>query len=231
MKKFFSVRETGVFIFLMILLSLAVSIVMVILASLFFSYDASGGVTKNGLVLSLSGIITALLTWLVLLRHIKDNLSTPYKDYLGFYPIKLMPLIAWACVLITYIYVISWAANYWKLPMESSFLSDIYFSTAYGWVVIIFIVIFAPFLEEVLYRGYAYSGCIGSFGALPTVLITSSIWMATHLQYDIFQMVYIFFIGLIFGFARYHTNSLIAPLILHIMLNCFAVAEMLLIDG
>jgi len=82
----------------------------------------------------------------------------------------------------------------------------------------------APMSEEVLARGFLYRGWSESFLRVPGAIILSSlVWTAVHLQYDLYFLAEVFSIGLWFGYMRYRGNSLWLTIMLHALNNLTAV--------
>lgn len=82
----------------------------------------------------------------------------------------------------------------------------------------------APMSEEVLARGFLFRGWSASFLRVPGAIILSSlVWTAVHLQYDLYFLAEVFSIGLWFGYMRHRANSLWLTIILHALNNMTAV--------
>ncbi|MGY8682512.1 CPBP family intramembrane glutamic endopeptidase [Bradyrhizobium sp. UFLA05-153] len=82
----------------------------------------------------------------------------------------------------------------------------------------------APMSEEVIARGFLYRGWSESFLRVPGAIILSSlVWTAVHLQYDMYFLAEVFSIGLWFGYMRYRGNSLWLTIVLHALNNLTAV--------
>ncbi len=82
----------------------------------------------------------------------------------------------------------------------------------------------APVSEEVLARGFLYRGWSESFLRVPGAIILSSlVWTAVHLQYDLYFLAEVFSIGLWFGYMRYRGQSLWLTIALHALNNLTAV--------
>jgi membrane protease YdiL (CAAX protease family) len=82
----------------------------------------------------------------------------------------------------------------------------------------------APMSEEVLARGFLYRGWSESFLRVPGAIILSSlVWTAVHLQYDLYFLAEVFSIGLWFGYMRYRGQSLWLTIVLHALNNLAAV--------
>jgi uncharacterized protein len=87
------------------------------------------------------------------------------------------------------------------------------------------IAVCAPVVEEMMFRGLAFSGWIPAIGVLPTVLFTDLAWASLHLQYDFAGMVEVFAAGLILSFARIACGTLWAPIAMHVLMNAWAMFE------
>ncbi|GLR84801.1 CPBP family intramembrane glutamic endopeptidase [Bradyrhizobium iriomotense] len=82
----------------------------------------------------------------------------------------------------------------------------------------------APMSEELIARGFLYRGWSESFLRVPGAIILSSlVWTAVHLQYDMYFLAEVFSIGLWFGYMRYRGNSLWLTIVLHALNNLTAV--------
>ena len=86
-------------------------------------------------------------------------------------------------------------------------------------------VILGPFQEEVMFRGFLFRGFAPSFGVWPTAIITAGLWAIIHVQYQWFFMGEIFALGLVFGWLRARSGSLLLTFGLHALVNGMAVVE------
>jgi membrane protease YdiL (CAAX protease family) len=85
------------------------------------------------------------------------------------------------------------------------------------------VVIVAPVAEELVFRGFLHRGWSTSrLGTLGTIILTSVIWAALHQQYSWVGIVYIFIIGLIFGWMRQRSGSTTLTIGLHALNNLIA---------
>jgi membrane protease YdiL (CAAX protease family) len=88
----------------------------------------------------------------------------------------------------------------------------------------------APLAEETLFRGFMFEGLQRSrAGAWGAIIITSAVWTAIHMQYEIGGLAQIFVAGIVLGVARWRTRSLWAPICLHAFMNLVATVETALI--
>jgi hypothetical protein len=84
-------------------------------------------------------------------------------------------------------------------------------------------IIVAPITEELLFRGFLHRGWAPSWlGVSGTIVLTSALWAALHQQYDWLGILYIFLMGLIFGWVRQRSGSTRPTIILHALNNLFA---------
>jgi len=91
-------------------------------------------------------------------------------------------------------------------------------------LLVVAVIVAAPVVEEVVFRGFLLKGFSNSFmGVHGAVLVTSALWAVIHMQYEIAYLIAIFVIGVVFAYARIYTNSLYIPMIMHGLMNFFAV--------
>jgi uncharacterized protein len=84
------------------------------------------------------------------------------------------------------------------------------------------VVVVAPVTEELLFRGFLHCGWASSWLGVPgTIVLTSALWAALHLQYNWLGILVIFLMGLIFGSLRQHSGSTTLTIVLHAFNNLF----------
>lgn len=85
------------------------------------------------------------------------------------------------------------------------------------------VVIVAPVAEEIAFRGFLFRGLSESWlGVVGTLVVTSVVWAAMHIQYDAFTVGQIFCIGLLLGWIRWATGSTLLTIALHVLANLTA---------
>ncbi len=92
-----------------------------------------------------------------------------------------------------------------------------------GWT-ILSVIICAPILEEILFRGLILESCRERFGGALAVLISSLLFGLIH-GIPV-QIVNAFVVGLILGYIYIRTGSLITTIILHAINNAIAYVSM-----
>lgn len=88
------------------------------------------------------------------------------------------------------------------------------------------LVVVAPLMEELLFRGFLFRGYAASrLGVVGTVVLTSAVWAAMHIQYDVFYIVQIFVLGCVFGWMRWRSGTTTLTIILHALVNLTALLQ------
>ena len=86
------------------------------------------------------------------------------------------------------------------------------------------LVIAAPLLEELVFRGYLFRAWRNTrLGFSGTLLLTSSLFTLLHAgQYNLIQLGFIFTLALVLGVAREKSGSVLLPMLLHLCNNLAA---------
>jgi hypothetical protein len=94
-------------------------------------------------------------------------------------------------------------------------------------LLILTVAVVAPIFEEMVFRGFLYAGFERSLGAMPALLLTSAVFASMHFQYNYYEVLHIFILGLVLGWARLRTQSLWTPIAMHAVNNGLAMAAVL----
>ena len=91
------------------------------------------------------------------------------------------------------------------------------------WLLAVAMVIIAPIYEEVIFRGFIWTGLSQSkLGVWGASVLTSVIFALIHFQYGWVELVSIVLLAMLFSYARYISGSLYLPIVLHILNNGLA---------
>jgi membrane protease YdiL (CAAX protease family) len=90
--------------------------------------------------------------------------------------------------------------------------------------VIVSVVFFAPMAEEVLFRGLLFGALQKWLSARSTILVTAALFALVHMQATYF--IPLFWVGLLCGWARHKTGSLVVPMMIHVLNNGISLALM-----
>ena len=84
-------------------------------------------------------------------------------------------------------------------------------------------VLLAPFAEELMFRGLLYSRFDASpIGLVGAVLVPALAFAALHFQYGWRECLWIFLDGALLGLARWHSDALVYPMLMHAAGNAHA---------
>jgi membrane protease YdiL (CAAX protease family) len=177
-----------------------------------------------GLLLSLSTIISAIVCVGLIFIIIKVRRGVTIADYLGFKSIGTGTVLVMLVIPVAYILLTILVNMGLNRPTESDIMVQAYATSVWPVLFWVAVVVFGPFFEEVLFRGFLFEGFRQSrIGIVGTIILTSLVWAGFHLQYGLFEIASIFVLGVIFGIVRYKTGSLWAPMIMHAFNNLLAV--------
>ena len=88
------------------------------------------------------------------------------------------------------------------------------------WLVLFVICIGAPISEEILFRGFLFSGLAKTrLGLIGTSLVTTLLWTSLHAGYSIFGLLEVLWIGLYFSWLIVRTGSLWVTMFCHGVYN------------
>lgn len=121
-------------------------------------------------------------------------------------------------------YLVRWLES--CIGMESSNVVDSFSSTLPAWLSIVAMVLIAPICEELIFRKLMFEP-LRSLGDLSAVLLTALAFALFHV--NLYQMVYAFFAGLVFGCVVLLTGSVWDTILLHMLVNGFS--RLLAIEG
>jgi membrane protease YdiL (CAAX protease family) len=86
---------------------------------------------------------------------------------------------------------------------------------------LIILSVLAPMVEELVFRGLVYGWVAGRWGTVPAWLVSSIAFALAH--YEPAHIILVLPLGLLFGYLRRRTDSLLPSLAAHIVNNGFAV--------
>lgn len=88
------------------------------------------------------------------------------------------------------------------------------------------LVIAAPLMEEILFRGFLLPGYARSpIGLAGAILLTSAGWAVMHIQYEWYYIGQIVVLGCVLGWLRWRSGSTILTITLHAIVNAAALAQ------
>jgi uncharacterized protein len=160
--------------------------------------------------------------------HQKRKNRTSIRGYdLDFSSAKIILLVSMAAIAIQ-TGIISPIIN--LIPMPES-IKEIFleFARRNGIYSFIAIVIAAPILEELIFRGIILNGLLKKYSPLKSILISSILFGVIHL--NPWQFIGAFVIGVFSGWVYYKTRKLTLSILIHFANNLFAFASMYFMDA
>jgi len=157
---------------------------------------------------------------------VKLKKNSDYKQYLGLKRVSLKTVKYWFLVIIAFEIIYELLTFFVDRPIVSEFMSSAYTSTESPWILWLALIVAAPLFEETFFRGFLISGLSSSFlGPIGSILVSSALWAAIHFQYDLYDLVTIFVMGLVFGIAKYKSDSILVTIGMHSFVNLLATIE------
>jgi len=116
------------------------------------------------------------------------------------------------------------------IPM-SDYIKEIYLELATNNSLLSYlvIVIAAPFLEELIFRGIILDGLLRKYSALKSIVISSFLFGFVHL--NPWQFIAAFIIGCFAGWVYYKTRNLFLPILIHMTNNFLSFLGMHFMDA
>ncbi len=113
-----------------------------------------------------------------------------------------------------------WLNAHFGGGQSQAFLKSLTSDAGFLWLAVIATVVFAPWFEEVFYRGFLTFELeqLGVHKAL-VVIIPSVIWAVTHAQYSVFHLTQLVVIGCLLSMITLATRHIGYAVLLHAVFN------------
>jgi len=181
----------------------------------------------DGLFLAIATCISTPVTVGLAVLFAWMKRSLPVRDYLRLRPVARKDLARWLMVMALFIPLsdcVSWLLGQEVVP---EVMINIYQSTSWKSLLVFVMLVMAPIGEEFMFRGFMFEGLMRSkLGPVGAVVLTSVTWAAIHFQYGLYGQAVVCAGGLVLGWARVRTGSLVTPMVMHAVMNLVATAEM-----
>jgi membrane protease YdiL (CAAX protease family) len=184
----------------------------------------------DGLVLSTSAAAGSLLTTGLVLGLVQLRQGATVRGYLGLHPVDAGTLLVWLLATLAFAAASDGLSILLERPVVPEVMVRTYATAAVLPLFWAAVVLFGPIFEEVLFRGFLFAGLARSrLGGVGTIVVTALLWAAIHLQYDLYGIATVFAIGLLLGWARLRTGSVVLTIVLHAVFNLVAMLELVLL--
>ena len=188
-------------------------------------FQAAGGLSSDGLFLGMAMLATApvaigltgLFAWL--------KRGPRLLDYFAIRSAPPLLVLRWLVYTLVLMFLLAVASYTFGFEQSLDWMVSLYRETSYVAVLVVALVVAAPLVEEILFRGFFYEGLTQSrVGPAGAIVLSSLAWSCLHIQYNLFFIGQVFLLGILFGLARHQTGSLIVPISMHALNNGIAVA-------
>jgi membrane protease YdiL (CAAX protease family) len=180
----------------------------------------------DGMAVSFTTLASAFISILLLLLVVRFKRGSDIREYLGLrFPSK-REAGRWLLFFVAFLAALDLLTYMLGKPIVPEFMWRVYSSAGAHWTLWIALIVAAPLVEELFFRGFLLKGLAASpLGAVGAVVLTSAAWAVIHAQYDAYGIGSIFAMGLILGTARIKTGSTILTILLHAAANLVATIE------
>lgn len=156
---------------------------------------------------------------------VKKVQNESLKEGLYLYRSSFLSYLIWFFVLILTAIGLGMLLQLIGMEKRPEFMLNLEYPTLLHKVLLLIaVVIIAPLIEELIFRGFLHKRFAGTFlGIHGAIFITAFIWAIIHIQYEAVYVFVIFFMGIIFGYARVITSSLYIPMMMHGVMNFWSI--------
>lgn len=181
---------------------------------------------RNGLFLALATCASAILCSAMVFLWIKIRRGPGVRDYLALKRVGWRSLAFWLGFTAVLLLIGDGITIATGKPVVPEYMLEVCRTSVFPPLLWIAIIIAAPVFEEILFRGFLFTGFPRNLpGRILAVFSTSIIWATIHLQYELYHIIMIFVIGIVLGIARIRTGSLLVPIAIHMMNNLYATIQ------
>lgn len=183
-------------------------------------------VYEYGTVTSLSAIVTLFVIFAMIWLLIKINKAN-FGEFMAIRPFRWRYLFIFSILLFLLNLIIDGVTTWLdREPMQ--FMDALILTANPLWLLILAVIVIVPIYEELIFRGFMWSGLVGTkLGVWGTAIVTSVVFAVIHVQYGWVELLGIFALAMLFSYARLLSGSLLLPIILHIFNNGLAMWEYL----
>lgn len=180
----------------------------------------------DGNLLSLSTFVATIAIGPVIFVIANLKRGSNPKDYLGLRLPSGRDTWRWFLILVAFLILSDVTLLLLRQPIVPDFMYRTYASMKAPWILWVALLVGAPFIEELFFRGFVIKGLATSpLRWQGAVLISSVAWAFTHVQYDLYGIGLIFALGLVLGTARVKSGSTLLTMGLHSFVNLGATLE------
>ena len=159
------------------------------------------------------------LTALGLLASVRPQDGKHWRNTFGLLPTPLLPAVGWTVLASAILFGIGILVNPYLDAGTIEVNSMLALAVQSPISLFLGAVILGPIFEEMLFRGFAFSGWIDRLGYFLTALLTSTLFALAHVGYGWVGLLYIFAVGWVLMTLRWKCRSIYPPVIVHVLHN------------
>lgn len=187
--------------------------------------DLSEALAQTGFFLSFGGTMSALVGTLAVLVIVIARKDTSIRVDIALTAVRSLVIAEWVGIVLVLAVVLMLLGWWLGRPPVSPPVVVAYQTARMLWWLWFTALVMAPLFEEFYFRGFLLAGLMRSrLGPWGAVLSTSIIWTAIHLQYDSFELGVLLLFGIVLGWARVKTGSILPCLAMHGTFNAVSLA-------
>ncbi|HEX2225002.1 MAG TPA: type II CAAX endopeptidase family protein [Thermoanaerobaculia bacterium] len=147
------------------------------------------------------------------------------REYLALRRPSVRQALLWTLVLALFVFVFDMLGQWLERPEIPEFMRAILAGRGPKVMLWLAVVVAAPVLEEILFRGFLLGGLARTrLGGLGAVAVSSVLFGIIHTQYDLFDMSAVLALGAVLGLSRLYSGSTWLPVALHTAHNFVSMA-------
>jgi membrane protease YdiL (CAAX protease family) len=184
-------------------------------------------VESDGALLAIYGVVSNFLVTAYLILVIRRT-KIPVVEYLALRWPSWRDLALGVALLAIFVPLADFVTQLSGRDVVPAFMTDTYATAKAAGLLPLYafsLIVAAPVAEEIMFRGFLFRGLAQGWGTAAGILIPAALFAMVHTQYELFLLVQILVIAVLFGWLRARSGSLLLTIVLHAMMNAFAFAQ------
>lgn len=173
---------------------------------------------QNDLIIGMSMILLELLLFIPVWWFVFHRRRAGWKE-LGFRRFTWKDLgIGCGLLVGTYVFMFVYGIvlSVFHIEPDVNWIEIFESQASPGWLIFT-VVIVAPFLEEIIFRGFIFTGFRNKYGWVNAMLISGALFAVNHLQ--LVGLITYFLLGCVLAYLRHASKSLWPSIFFHMVIN------------
>jgi uncharacterized protein len=222
-----SLAVMGVYLVVQVVVTVAFMVIAEVGRHAIESHEAAENLVNNGLLLSLGAWSALPFTLGLIVVFVRLCGTWRLRDYLALRRVPVKTLCFWLVVILFYGAAYETATWFAGHTAGEKFMINIYQTAGFVPLLWLTLAVEAPLFEEIFFRGFMFQGIQQSrLGGVGATLLTSLAWTVVHVQYDVYDLAFIFGLGIVLGIARARYGSVYLTMAMHALVNLVSLVQM-----